>query len=1066
MLTDIALQRIVAHATALHERLARDTALASIQRDDITSERIARFRERAAQGNPLKFGSRLAWSGHDERSVLAALSDPEPSTLSLPPWAATVRELLCALPANTGAAPAWAGAAPVFPFEDVFYPVVEHALSRLTAPMHANVRRAIARELLGRLAKIAEQTLESVFTERRPYGHGLLARFADELCLKPDRTLYRAFVADMHGAGMASLFERFPVLARLLGTAIDFWIEAVEELFHRLEADSPDLARVFNEGEPLGEVVEMECNLSDPHNRGRTVKILTFASGVKIVYKPRDLGLEQAFGELLAWVNEHSGLLELWTPKLISRERYGWVEHVAEVACADRAAVRRFYERAGMLVGLMYALQARDLHRENLLAGGEHPVLIDLETILNADLRLGKKMEDLLGAHRQMFRSVLNSGLLPRWESAGEGEAYDMSGLGSVGDEERFGEGLAWRRLNTDEMHQVKWRIPVPVRRNSPVVGSVVARAEDHVVEVASGFEKMYRFLLARRDEILAPDGPLSGFKGRRVRMIYRDTALYMTLLDQALAPECLTSGVERGLVFEILARTFHGDAVPKGLFRVLNAEVRAMEQLDVPFFTITTDSEGFLPDGAHNVPGFFRRSGMAAATIGLQELSEGDLAQQLELLRAAFFAKVASATAGAAARGPRGSGSPALTPDALIGRAAALGEEIVSRSFGEACGVAAWMDLQLMPECGRYQLQMLGPGLYGGVSGIALFLSALHAVTGHAGSREVATRALGAARLSLLGPDVDIDWARVNAREMGIGAGEGIASLIYAHVSAARFLGDDALLDDAVLLSKLIEEEALSADLALDVLTGCAGAVLGLVALWGATGDGDVLGRAVACGNRLVATQLQAGGSAGGWLNRCGRALTGFSHGAAGNAVALLRLHAATGETAFRESALAALRFERRLFSPDHNNWPDLRGSDVPGWTFMGWCSGAPGIGLGRVAARRHLSDPALEAEIDAEIDAAVRAVSEGNRAVVDHVCCGAGGHVELLLASGREDAARLRAARWIEQADAEGGFQLFPGLPRSARSYGFFQGLSGIGYQMLRLAAPGRVPSVLLFE
>ena len=29
-----------------------------------------------------------------------------------------------------------------------------------------------------------------------------------------------------------------------------------------------------------------------------------------------------------------------------------------------------------------------------------------------------------------------------------------------------------------------------------------------------------------------------------------------------------------------------------------------------------------------------------------------------------------------------------------------------------------------------------------------------------------------------------------------------------------------------------------------------------------------------------------------------------------------------------------------------------------------------------------------------------------------------------------------------------------------------GLFNGLAGIGYQMLRLAAPGRIPSVLLWE
>ena len=53
---------------------------------------------------------------------------------------------------------------------------------------------------------------------------------------------------------------------------------------------------------------------------------------------------------------------------------------------------------------------------------------------------------------------------------------------------------------------------------------------------------------------------------------------------------------------------------------------------------------------------------------------------------------------------------------------------------------------------------------------------------------------------------------------------------------------------------------------------------------------------------------------------------LTGFSHGAAGIAYALLKLHEATGESSFREAALEAEAYETSVFLPEVSNWPDFR--------------------------------------------------------------------------------------------------------------------------------------------
>ena len=80
--------------------------------------------------------------------------------------------------------------------------------------------------------------------------------------------------------------------------------------------------------------------------------------------------------------------------------------------------------------------------------------------------------------------------------------------------------------------------------------------------------------------------------------------------------------------------------------------------------------------------------------------------------------------------------------------------------------------------------------------------------------------------------------------------------------------------------------------------------------------------------------------------------------------------------------------------------------------------------------------------------------------------------GRVETLLVAGDRlstpqliAAAREIASRTLADAPRRGHFRLAGGSGAEGYSPGFFQGLSGLGYQLLRLLRP-ELPSVLLFE
>jgi lantibiotic modifying enzyme len=194
-----------------------------------------------------------------------------------------------------------------------------------------------------------------------------------------------------------------------------------------------------------------------------------------------------------------------------------------------------------------------------------------------------------------------------------------------------------------------------------------------------------------------------------------------------------------------------------------------------------------------------------------------------------------------------------------------------------------------------------------------------------------------------------------------------------------------------------------------------------------------------------------------------------GFSHGAAGIAYSLLRLFSVTEDDRFREAALLGMAYEASLFSPDHVNWRDVR-TDNPQLAYPNrWCHGAAGIGLARLAGQTFIGVGFSLGEIQSALDCTLNsAMTE-----VDPPCCGHFGPIDLLLEAGCRlndhklvDEARRRCALLIARARKRQGYALLPGRHEQSFSPGFFQGLSGVGYGLLRAADPDEVPSVLLFQ
>ena len=83
-----------------------------------------------------------------------------------------------------------------------------------------------------------------------------------------------------------SIAREYPVLFRLLHSLTMHWVDSSLELLDRLVQDWDLIRASLAAGAEPGSLTSIAAGAGDPHRRGRTVVVLEFSTGFKLVYKP------------------------------------------------------------------------------------------------------------------------------------------------------------------------------------------------------------------------------------------------------------------------------------------------------------------------------------------------------------------------------------------------------------------------------------------------------------------------------------------------------------------------------------------------------------------------------------------------------------------------------------------------------------------------------------------------------------------------------------------------------------------------------------------------------------
>ena len=379
----------------------------------------------------------------------------------------------------------------------------------------------------------------------------------------------------------------------------------------------------------------------------------------------------------------------------------------------------------------------------------------------------------------------------------------------------------------------------------------------------------------------------------------------------------------------------------------------------------------------------------------------------------------------------------------------------------------------------GKYQVirRSFSRDFYNGTSGIAYFLALV--LQYH--DDPIIEETLEGCINQVLGMEGRTDDVGSNYGFYG-----GRVGVAYALIECGKMRNKQAWKNAGfALLDKVCEEEI--KPLEIDVISGVAGGIPILLKYYKERNKHLYLATATKAADFLIEIAEKNPTSWGWTLPMSKQPLTGYSHGNAGDALALLEVNHVVQNGKYKTAAMYGFAYERQTYNPTVQNWPDLRDLSAVGGTDSGptyaeaWCHGAPGIALSRLRAWELTGDQSFKQEAEVALGTTYRSVYNSLTHGIDYtnfgLCHGIAGNADVLL----EGALQFEndMYRQLVMQVGEVGIEKYgktglnwpsgvndpTGMTRGMQETpGFMLGLAGTGYFYLRLAFPEEVKCELV--
>lgn len=881
------------------------------------------------------------------------------------------------------------------------------------------------------------------------------------------------------------LYTKYPVMVREMQDTVEsevcFWTEVLDHW----QQEKAIIRTRMQKGPEFEEIVKIEGNLADTHNNGRCVLQLSLGDGSKLFYKPRSTENEQIYQDLLKWLYTSAGL-DTYDYERIDMGSHSWVEQVPYRSCKNREELQRYYQRIGIQLFLCYLLNIRDLHCENIIACGEYPVFIDLET--GVGMRAGQEQLNTAKEKCQLIlqESVLYLGILPImiWNASGNG-----INVGAIGGRDNQQVPMKTPRIaeaGTSDMH-VEYIYPkTKSYKNQAMLNDQYIDAGLFLGDIMKGFTEAYEMALRGKQELAERITPYSIGKSRYV---VRQTQRYTMLLQSSYHPDVMTDGGNRNMLFYNL---YQEAQMRNGRMRpVVENEVKSLLKGDIPYFYYRNSERSLFSSDGSEFRDFFERTAMEGLRQKIKDLDNSDLNRQVQYIKFAIQSLDNQVFLNSYGKELLISRKTSILDETMILQA--VGQ--IGRRFADTVVFhkdhtqAGW--ISLMPDQrgkNGWELQPVDRYLYNGLAGINLFIHAVLTVipeeTVLAEERNFPEAYSETySELKSLAEILDqmfftyTQSAEQNVKSIdtpNTGAFFGEGSVAYMYQVLYRITGQESYLQYAKRHCDLLPQ-FFGQDKSFDLLSGNAGAVLVLANMFRLTKEDKYLADAVKAAELLLAQAVPTEEGMGWCSANLKQPIGGMAHGNSGFLTAFARLFRYTGQVNYLDAVGKILCYENSLYDEAANNWKDLREEavlteelDAKVTESVAWCHGAAGVLLGRANAAEYIPDGEIQDILQKDIARGVEKLKQTPRRRGYCLCHGNSGNISILMDYARKSGDQdimMGCAYYVNDLAAgihNGSLEL---MLQEDQNEGFMTGLAGIGYFMLRMLQP-ELPDIMAVE
>ncbi|WP_314065346.1 type 2 lanthipeptide synthetase LanM family protein [uncultured Vagococcus sp.] len=411
-------------------------------------------------------------------------------------------------------------------------------------------------------------------------------------------------------------FSHYPLLYERLSSQLLAFCKYYSEIVDNYNENKSIIRAQF--GMEFGEIKKIDLGVGDQHN-GKSVAIVHFENG-KLVYKPRNSNTDKFFYNFMdlclsIGVEKERIGIDFRFPIFFSDSDYTWQEFIEHSNCLSFEEVQNYYYRAGCYLGVFYLLKSFDLHYENLIAMGEYPVFIDLETIIGAskDVSIETKM---MGG-KDLKTSVLSTSLLPIVDRQ---SPIDVNVSGLFMRAQTSKEIYITNVKKDDELDWIytKENATIIPSKNQVVHGNSTVEPNQVSEYLIKGFSDILKKIFQNKTEIISTimKWDLSNTISRQ---LLRPTRVYSLFISALNNPKVLKSRNEYNKILDVFTENFSAEKF--GYLR-LEDEIKQMENMSIPmFYTLLDERNLFNSNGELVCSDYYQETPIQTVTSNINNL-------------------------------------------------------------------------------------------------------------------------------------------------------------------------------------------------------------------------------------------------------------------------------------------------------------------------------------------------------------------------------------------------------------------------------------------------------------